>query len=107
MGLAEIQKRILETAQNEAEEMLTKAKNEAAAIVKEGEQKAQARYDELIEEARQKARLIKQGLLTPARLEAKKLILSEKQKLMDQVFKGVDHKVREEKEIEVAKVLYG
>ena len=107
MGFADIEKKILDSAQAEAQKILKEAQAQAAEILSQGKLNAQNRYDELVKEAHKKADDIKRSLLIPARLEAKKELLSVKQEIMDEVFKGIPQKIREEKEIEVAEILYG
>lgn len=107
MGFADIEKKILDSAQAEAQRILKEAKAQAAELLSQGKLNAQNRYDELIKEAHKKAEDLKRSLLTPARLEAKKELLSAKQEILDTVFKGIPQKIREEKEIGVAEILYG
>jgi len=107
MGFAEIEKKILDSARAEAQKILKEAQVKASKIKAEGKLTAQNSYDELIRAAHKKADDIKRSLLTPARLVAKKDLLSVKQEIMDEVFKGIPQKIREEKEIEVAEILYG
>jgi V/A-type H+-transporting ATPase subunit E len=107
MGLAAIEKRILDSAQAEAEQILREAREEAQRIEAGARERSQERYNVLAAEAQHKADGLTRRLLTPERLESKKLILAAKQEIMDSVFKGIPAQIREQKEIKVAEVLYG
>lgn len=107
MGLPEIEAKIREEASLEAGSIIEKAKREAQSLIKEAAEKAFSLKKELLEKGKKEAEKLKRALLTPEKLESRKKILEEKQRILDEVFKGLPLKIREEKEVEIAKFLYG
>lgn len=91
----------------EAEKINRAAQEEVSQIEAKTRQKAQALQEQITAEAEQRAEEIKKEILVPARLLARSKLLEEKQKILDRVFAGFSPAVREKKEIEVAKFLYG
>ena len=107
MGLAEIEKRIIEESEAEARKIKSRAAEEASRIEEEARAQAGEVHEKVLREARQKAAEEKTAILVPARLAAKAKLLQEKRNLLDEVFAGTAPEVRDKKEIEVAKLLYG
>lgn len=107
MGLAEIEKKILKEAEAEAEKISQSAREEALRVENEARQRAEVLRQQIIAEAKIKAEELKKEILVPARLAAKSRLLEEKQKMLEEVFSGLSSEIREKKEIEVAKLLYG
>jgi V/A-type H+-transporting ATPase subunit E len=86
MGIEDIKKRILEDAAKQKEEILAEARKKAEEIRKEGEKTAEKRKEAIILKAEQEATEERHTLLTMERLEARKLQLTEKQKVIEKVF---------------------
>ncbi|MBU7024109.1 MAG: hypothetical protein HXS40_08055 [Theionarchaea archaeon] len=86
MGIEDIKKRILEDAANQKEEILAEARKKAEEIRKEGERTAEKQKEAIILKAEQEAAEERHTLLTMERLEARKLQLTEKQKVIEKVF---------------------
>lgn len=86
MGIEDIKKRILENAAQQKEELLAGAKKKAEEIRKEGEKTAEKRKEAIILKANQEATDERHTVLTMERLEARKALLTEKQKVIEQVF---------------------
>lgn len=107
MGIAEIEAKILEEAELEAERIKRKAESEAHQIETKAEHQIKELQQKIKTESQKKAEEVKRSILTPAHLFAKKRLLLEKHKILDEVFAGAKEEVRENKLIEVAKVLYG
>lgn len=107
MGIAEIEKRILGEAEAEADKIKIKAEEEAAEIEAAGRIKAEEIRRQILAEAKRKAEEEKRAILVPARLASKKKLLEEKHKILNEVFAGISPEVREKKEMEAAKLLYG
>ena len=107
MGIAEIEKEILKEAEAEADKIRRQAKGEASRIEAEAHHKANQLRQKMLAEAELKAEEVKTSILVPARLESKKKLLEEKHRLLESVFAGLPEKVREEREAEVIKILYG
>jgi vacuolar-type H+-ATPase subunit E/Vma4 len=107
MGLAEIEKRIIFEAEAEAHRIRRSAEELAEEIIAKGRVQAEELRQKILLEAAKKAKEMKESILVPARLEAKKKILEEKRKILEEVLADLPLEIKEEKEIEVAKILYG
>jgi vacuolar-type H+-ATPase subunit E/Vma4 len=107
MGLAEIEKKILAEAEEAAARITAQAEAEAKRLAAAAEVQAKAAREKILAQAHREAEAARQAILVPARLAAKKKLLEEKHRFLDQVFAGVAPAVREEKELEVAKFIYG
>jgi vacuolar-type H+-ATPase subunit E/Vma4 len=107
MGLAEIEKKIIEESEAEARKIKSRAAEEASKIEEQAKAQAVEVHEKVLREARQKAAEEKTAILVPARLAAKAKLLQEKRNILDEVFAGTAPEAREKKEIEVAKSLYG
>jgi len=107
MGIAEIQKQIIEEAEAEAEKLRQKAEVEVQIIAEQGHHAASQKKVEVLAQARRMAEERTRSILTPARLMAKKMVLEEKHHLLDEVFKGASVEVREAHLIKAAEFLYG
>ena len=86
MGLEDIIKKILEDAEKKAQEILTRAEQEAEQIRKDAEAKAERIAQEIILEKKNSGQQEALRITTLARLEARKEILSAKQKMLNKVF---------------------
>lgn len=106
MGINEIEKKILEEAEQEAFNIKKEAKAKALQIAKEFKSKAEAQYKDIVNNAKIKAEGLKKSILVPARLEARKNILKAKHELLDQVFHGISSKKREENLEKTANFLF-
>jgi vacuolar-type H+-ATPase subunit E/Vma4 len=107
MAIQDLKKYILDEAKKEADEMIRAAESEARKIKEEYKKAVEREKEMILREARSKSEEKKRGIVIPARLKAKKDILEAKHKVLDEVFKGVASEMREKKEIEVIKALYG
>jgi len=107
MSFAEIEKRIINEAEAEAEKIRKTAEEEAAEIETKGKEKAEKLRRQILAEAQKKAEEEEKAILVPARLAARKRLLEEKHKILNEVFSRLSPEVREKKEIEVAGFLYG
>ena len=105
--MTEIKEKILEEARSEAGRIRQMAEVEANWILGKAKTESEKLHQELFEQARQAAAEEKLAQIIPARLEAKRLLLETKQQLLAEVFANSPPEVREVKEIEVAKYLYG
>ena len=107
MGIAEIEAKILEEAEAEAERIREKAEAEVSRIEAEAREKSEKIRQDILSKAKRSAEDLNRAITTPARLNAKKILLTEKHKIIDEVFAGARPQVREEKLMEVARKLYG
>jgi V/A-type H+-transporting ATPase subunit E len=107
MGMTEIKEKILEEARAEADRIRQGAEAEAERITREAMAESEKIRALSLTQARQAAAEEKLARIIPARLEAKRLLLETKQQLLAEVFSGLPPEVREAREIEVAKHLYG
>ena len=89
MALEDILKRVRDDAHKEAEEIKAGAEKTISEIIKEAEKKARAAKEEFLNKAKAQAALEYQRILSNARLEAKKGLLSAKRRLINKVFEEV------------------
>jgi V/A-type H+-transporting ATPase subunit E len=73
-------------ARAEAEQVLDDARDRADAIRKRAQEQAEAKREEILERARQQAQRVSSQCLAAARLQARKLRLESREKLLDEVF---------------------
>ncbi|OGC13451.1 hypothetical protein A3J90_03655 [candidate division WOR-1 bacterium RIFOXYC2_FULL_37_10] len=106
MSLSDIENKIKQDTKAEADKIIAEAKEQVARIIKEAETKAEKEKNEILSAGEKEAQNLKRALITPAKLAAKKKILEEKRKILEQAFQGKSKETREKKEIEVAKVLF-
>lgn len=94
MGIEELRKEILEEAEKRINGMLEEARAEADRIIKEAEQRAgqivEGKKEALLKSLKEKER----SELAISRIEGKRLILSKKWSLVDEVFNRVAEKLR-------------
>lgn len=107
MGIKDIEDKIISEAEAKALEISRESELAVKKIIEEASTKAAAIKDELLARGKKLADEEKLRIIVPARLEAKKKLLEEKRKILEEVLSCFPEKEREEKEIEVAKILYG
>lgn len=107
MGIAEIKQRILAEAEAEAKKIISAADQVGQALIAEAKKKAEQIRQERLALAAKEAAEARQQIVVPARLAAKKHRLEEQHRVLNEVFQGFSKKIREAKEIEVAKFIYG
>jgi len=107
MGLAEIEQEINREATAAAAKIKANGEAEAVRIIGEAKAAAEKLRHEMLTEALREADEAKKAIVVPARLEAKKKMLEEKHRLLDEVFAGVSDQIRQAKEAEAIKILYG
>lgn len=86
MTIKDINDKIISDAKIQASKIITQAKDNANNIIKKGEKEADNVKKVILYKINQEASLKKCKILTEANLEAKKTILLEKQKIMEDVF---------------------
>jgi len=86
MTIKDINEKIISDAQIQADKIITQAEDNANNIIKKGEKEADNIKNIILGKNNQEASLKKSKILTEANLEARKTILSEKQKIMEGVF---------------------
>ncbi|MFA5103911.1 MAG: hypothetical protein WC527_01875 [Candidatus Margulisiibacteriota bacterium] len=107
MGIKEIEEKIISEAEEKALEIKKKCDLVVSKIRDEALTKADAIKVEFLARGKKLAEEEKRSIVIPARLEAKKRVLEEKRRILDSALAAFPEKHREEKEIEVAKILYG
>jgi len=107
MGIKEIEEKIISEAEEKAREINKATDQSVAKVLNEALKKASAIKEEFLARGKKLSEEEIRGIVVPARLEAKKRILEEKRKILDSVLSALPEKEREEKEIEVARILYG
>lgn len=86
MTIKDINEKIMSDAQIQADKIITQAEDNANNIIKKGEKEADNIKNIILGKNNQEASLKKSKILTEANLEARKTILSEKQKIMEGAF---------------------
>jgi len=86
MTIKDISEKIISDARIQADKIIAQAEDNANNIIKKGKKEADNIKNIISYKYNQEASLIKSKILTEANLEAKKNILSEKQKIIENVF---------------------
>jgi len=86
MTIKDINDKIISDAKIQANKIIAQAEDNADDIIKNGEKEADDIKKIILYKINQEASLKKSKILTEANLEAKKIILLEKQKIMEDVF---------------------
>lgn len=86
MTIKDINDKIISDAKIQASKIITQAEDNANNIIKKGEKEADNVKKVILYKINQEASLKKSKILTEANLEAKKTILLEKQKIMEDIF---------------------
>jgi len=86
MTIKDINNKIISDAKIQAERIIAQAEDNANNIIKKGEKEADNIKNIILYKNNQEASLKKSKILTEAKLEAKKTILLEKQKIIEDVF---------------------
>jgi len=86
MTIKDINDKIISDAKIQANKIIAQAEDNATNIIKKGEKEADNVKKAILYKINQEASLKKGKILTDANLEAKKTILLEKQKIMEDVF---------------------
>ncbi|MBI5699297.1 hypothetical protein HZC35_03180 [Candidatus Saganbacteria bacterium] len=107
MGIAEIKKKILDEAEEKAARLRAETEKEIGRNLAEAKLQAEELRRKILAEGARQAEEEKRTLLTPVHLLAKQQLLEEKHRLLNLVFAGMSAEIREKKEIEVARFLYG
>jgi V/A-type H+-transporting ATPase subunit E len=86
MTIKDISEKIISDARIQADKIITQAEDNANNIIKKGKKETDNIKNIILYKYNQEASLRKSKILTEANLEAKKIILSEKQKIIEDVF---------------------
>ena len=86
MTIKDINNKIISDARIQAEKIIAQAEDNANNIIKKGRKEADDIKKKILYKINQEASLKKSKILTEANLEARKTILLEKQKIMEDVF---------------------
>ena len=87
MSIKEIKEKILSDAQKEANEIIFQAESRAKEMISKGKKEADAIKNSILAKHRQEGLLKKNKIITEANLDAKKTLLSERQTIIEGVFK--------------------
>ena len=87
MGKEEIIKRIQEDAASEAAEILSAARAQAESILAEAEKQTEAEHAEAEAEAKERATRISEGKAAAARLDSQKILLAEKRRVLEAIYR--------------------
>ena len=86
MTIKDISEKIISDARIQADKIIAQAEDNANNIIKKGKKEADNIKNVILYKYSQEASLRKSKILTEANLEARKIILSEKQKIIENVF---------------------
>ena len=86
MTIKDINEKIISDAQIQADKIITQAEDKTKEIIKKGKEEADNIKNIILGKNNQEASLKKNKILTEANLEARKTILLEKQKIMEDAF---------------------
>lgn len=95
---AEIKKiisKIKEDAEREAEKIKEEARKKEEEILKKAEAEAKSKSDEILNQGKKEAELEKQRILANAKLQAKKIKLDVKEKIIEKSFSLAEEKLKE------------
>ncbi len=95
MAVEDILKKIEADAEDEARGILERARSEADAITAEARERVGAQRKKLEAASRQRADEERNRVITLARLEARREVLAEKQRLIDRVFERTRERILE------------
>lgn len=100
MSIKEIEKRIIQEAEAEAAKINKQVEQQIKQLDQVNTRKQQEVKAQIRQKAEQKAAEAAKAIVVPARLEARKTILEEKQK----AFSGIYQEVRKEKKLSAAEI---
>ena len=86
MTIKDISEKIISDARIQADKIIAQAEDNANNIIKKGKKEADNIKNLILYKYNQEASLRKSKILTEANLDAKKIILSEKQKIIEDIF---------------------
>lgn len=87
MAIKEIKEKILSDAQKEANEIIFQAESRAKEMISKGKKEADALKNSILVKHRQEGLLKKNKIITEANLDTRKTLLSERQTIIEGVFK--------------------
>jgi len=87
--------KIKEDAEREAEKIKEKARKKEEEILKKAEAEAKSKSDEILNQGKKEAELEKQRILANAKLQAKKIKLDVKEKIIEKSFSLAEEKLKE------------
>ncbi len=94
MAVKDIVDKINSDTNSEIKKIMGQAETETAEIVSRAKEQATQLHERMIEEGGQKAEKAKARIITMALLDGKKAMLGEKQKILNEVYSGVEKHIR-------------
>lgn len=92
-GLEKIEAKIIADAQNKANELIKKAEDEAREIIDAANREAESERAKSMTQASADSQRAYERAVSAAKMEAKKSLLLQKQKIMDECFKSAREKI--------------
>ncbi|EHP89067.1 V-type proton ATPase subunit E [Methanotorris formicicus] len=83
MGVEKITSKIMDDAKKKADEIIKKAEEEASVILKNAEEEAEKRKNTILKKGEKDAEMTKNRIIAEAKLTAKRMILEEKEKIIE------------------------
>lgn len=87
MAISDIEKKITEEAQSEAQEIKKQAKDQAASLLKEQKDKLKKEEELSSSAAEKEASSLRTKLISPVKIKARNTLLASKQEIIDSVYK--------------------
>ena len=94
MSLEKILEKIIQDSEEEIRKILDEAKSRASRIIEEGKRDAERVAKELTWEGEENARKVRERIVTLASLESRKRILGEKQRILGELYREVEKRIR-------------
>ncbi|MFQ5866702.1 MAG: V-type ATP synthase subunit E [bacterium] len=94
MSLEKILEKIAQDSEEEIRKILDEANSRASQIIEEGKREAERVAQELTREGEDNARKVRGRIVTLASLESRKRILGEKQRILGELYREVEKRIR-------------
>ncbi len=94
MSLEKILEKIIQDSDEEIRKIIDEAESRASQIIEEGKREAERVVGELTREGIENARKVGERIVTLASLESRKRILGEKQRILGEVYREVEKRIR-------------
>jgi len=94
MSLEKILEKIRQDSEEEIRKILEEAKSRASQIIEEGKREAEKVAKGLSREGEENGRKVRERIVTLASLESRKRILGEKQRILGDIYREVEERIR-------------
>ncbi|MFB0527561.1 MAG: V-type ATP synthase subunit E, partial [bacterium] len=94
MSLEKILEKIIQDSDKEIRKIIDEAESRGSQIIDEGKGEVERAVQQLTREGEENARKVRERIVTLASLESRKRILAEKQKILGEVYREVEQRIR-------------